>query len=127
MEEKKMKKITAIVFVLFFVFAAASWAHPPENIIITFDGATSILKADIIHHSKDITQHFIDEAWVFVNGEMAVDQKFKTQTDAAHQVVKYILPGIKPGDKIEVGAECSVFGKDKKGITISNLQPKRKK
>ena len=41
-----MKKITALVFVLFFVFAAASWAHPPENIIITFDGATSILNIE---------------------------------------------------------------------------------
>jgi hypothetical protein len=124
MKKRIMKAVLAAAFVL---VAGVVFAHPPSDIIITYDAKTKTLTADIIHDSKDIKNHYIEEAWVFLNGNIAIDQKATTQTDGKHQLFKYIMPDVKTGDTIGVGAECSVFGKNKKEITVTEVKGKKGK
>jgi hypothetical protein len=116
-----MKRIAVIlVLVLGFSFAAA--AHPPTDIIITFNLAKSAVMADIVHDSKDITKHYIVQVVVTVNGKEAVKQHAVTQTGNDGQNVMYVIPGLKIGDKVSVDADCSIFGDLTKDAVVTALE-----
>jgi len=104
-----MKK-TSLALVFVFVFSFIASAHPPTDIIITFDPANSAVKADIMHDSKDITKHFIKQIEVLVNGKSVIKQQAETQTSNEKQAVFYVIPGLKPGDKVAIDADCSIYG-----------------
>jgi hypothetical protein len=104
-----MKK-TGIVMFMVLAFAAAAAAHPPSDIIITFDLAKSAVMANIAHDTKDTGKHYIGQIIVMVNGKEMIKQKAETQTNNDGQNVMYVIPGLKTGDKVAIAADCSVFG-----------------
>ncbi len=120
-----MRKIAALFLCALF-FASALWAHPPEDIIITFDLAKSTVHAVIVHDSKDIMKHFIKQIEVLVNGESMIKQKTITQTGKDGQSVSYVIPGLKKGDKVAIDADCSMYG-DLTKEAVADEKPAKKK
>jgi hypothetical protein len=104
-----MKRI-AVLLALVLGFSLAVFAHPPTDIIITFDLEKSLVKVDVMHASKDIVKHFIKQIEVLLNGKSILKQQFTTQTSNEKQSVVYVIPGLKPGDKVAIDADCSIFG-----------------
>jgi hypothetical protein len=121
-----MKK-TVLAIVLIFAFSFTASAHPPTDIVITFDLANYIVKADIMHDSKDITKHFIKQVEVLVNGKSVIKQQFSTQTGAEKQSVIYVIPGLKAGDKVAIDADCSIYGDLTKEAVVKDQAPAPKK
>jgi hypothetical protein len=122
-----MKRIAALL-VLVFGFSFIVFAHPPSDIIITYDLAKSAVFVDIMHDSKDIVKHFIVQITVMVNGKEMIKQKAVTQTSNEKQTVMYVIPGLKPGDKIAVNADCSIFGDlTKEAVVKEHAQPQETK
>jgi hypothetical protein len=117
-----MKRIAALL-VLVFGFSFTVLAHPPTDIIITYDLQKSAVFVDIMHGSKDILKHFIVQITVLLNDKEMIKQKAITQTSNEKQTVMYVIPGLKPGDKISVNADCSIFGDLTKEVVVKAPAP----
>lgn len=106
----KPQKTMFLAAMFWLCGAIAAYATPPSDIIITFDTDSSIVKARIIHKSEDPTDHFIYLIYVSVNGKNLIKQTATRQTNADEQDVMYMIPGLKPGDRVSVDAECNKWG-----------------
>ena len=120
-----IKKQFLVILVL-LVSGSALFAHPPKAITLKYDIDSKTLDVIIIHKSKNITRHYIDEIRVFINKEERILQKFKAQTDEYRQVVSYILPDMALNTRITVMVKCSVYGSDKESIYIEEVREKDK-
>jgi len=113
-----MKKILfLLVFLVFFAFGSAAYAHPPYDIKITFDGKTKILQAVIMHNVSNPTNHYIKKVDVALNGKEIIEQTISRQDDNTSQTVSYFIPDVKDNDTLSVEGYCSISGKLAKEIT----------
>ncbi|MEI7542169.1 MAG: hypothetical protein WCJ94_02830 [bacterium] len=128
-----MKKI-AVLFVFLFLISASIIAHPPSDIIITFDLKNRTVTANIMHDVKDILTHYIAQVVIMVNGKKEITQLASTQTSNDSQTVVYVIPGLKVGDVVSVDADCSKYGdltkeakvqevKTNKQISVKKIKP----
>jgi hypothetical protein len=117
-----MKKAIVLTAFLFLV-SSVLIAHPPSDIIITFDLANKTVTAKIMHEVKDVVDHYISQAVVMVNGKKAVTQLATTQTSNEAQTLVYVIPGLKAGDVVSVDADCIKFGDMTKEATVKAVEP----
>ena len=112
-----MKKAVVFLLVMLFVGVFTSaFAHPPSDIVITFDPATKILKAVISHNVSNPEKHFIKKVDVGLNGKEIIEHRISKQDNNTAQTVIYLIPDVKSGDSLSVEAYCSVSGKLEKEI-----------
>jgi len=121
-----MKKITALTVGFLFILCFSALATPPTDIIITFDTANSIVKADIEHPTENPKEHFIYNIEVSVNGKKLIKQEATEQVNADIQKVMYLIPGLKAGDKVSVYAECNKYGDMTKEAVVPQAPVKAK-
>jgi len=114
-----MKKIILFILpALFLLGVSVAFAHPPSDIIITYDAATKTLTAEIKHSVSNVTQHYIKKVDIGLNGKEIAELTFKKQDSYFSQTITYTLTDPKPGDKVSVEAYCSISGKLEKEIEI---------
>ena len=112
-----MKRIATLLMLLFFVLITTfAYAHPPSDIIITYDKATKMLKAVIMHNVSNTRNHYIKKVDVALNGKEIIEQQISRQDNNENQTVIYFIPDVNPGDKLSVEAYCSISGVFKKEI-----------
>jgi small ligand-binding sensory domain FIST len=95
-----------------------SYAHPPSDIIITYDKATKTLHAVIMHNVANPSNHYIKKVDVAINGQEIIEHKISGQDNNTNQTVAYLIPDAKTGDTISVEAYCSISGKTKREIKL---------
>lgn len=114
-----MKKIILLFLVCFFItLCSLCFAHPPSDIIITYDPATKILKAVIMHNVSNTANHYIKKVDIGLNGKDIIVHQISRQDNNTDQPVAYLIPDAKPGDTLSVEAHCSISGKLKKEIKV---------
>jgi hypothetical protein len=118
---RNLKGVIGLCFVL--LFAGAVFADAPSDIIVKYDHKDKTLTIEAMHGSRDVKSHYIREVRVSVNGELVINQKSKLQYDVKKQLFKFIMADVKEGDKIEVSADCNIFGSLKKSIEIKAPVP----
>lgn len=114
---KSIKLLTAVL-PLFFAFSGIAYAHPPSDIKITFDPATKILTAVIMHDVANPLNHYIKKADVGLNGKEIIEHTLSRQDNNTSQTVSYLISDVKNGDTLSVEGHCSISGKNKKEITV---------
>ena len=115
-----MKKvILLLIFCSFLAVSATAYAHPPQDIIIRFDSQTKVLQAIIVHNVSDPENHYIKKVDVGLNGQQIIEHKISRQDNNETQIVTYLVPDAKVGDKISVEAYCSIEGSLKKEVEIT--------
>lgn len=112
------KIIATLVCVTFVLCAAMAYAHPPTDIQISFNPATKMLAAVIIHPVSNPTGHFINKVDIGLNGKEVIGHSISQQDNNTSQTVSYLIPDAKPGDSISVEAYCSISGKLEKEIKV---------
>jgi len=116
-----MKKIILFLLACFILLnTLPAYAHPPSNIIITYDPVKKMLHADIKHRVGNPRQHYIKKADIGLNDKEIAGLTFTSQASYFSQPLDYSLAKveIKKGDKIYVEGYCSISGKLKVEITI---------
>ena len=113
-----MKKISLISVFFIFCFALSAYAHPPYDIKITFDPATKILTAVIMHNVANPLNHYIKKVDVGLNGKDIIEHTLSRQDNNESQTVRYLIPDAKEGDTLSVEGHCSILGELKKEITV---------
>jgi hypothetical protein len=110
-----------IIFALVgcFLFSAVAYAHPPQDIKITFDPSTRMLTAWIVHNVSNPAGHYIKQVDIGLNGQEIITQKISGQDNNAGQTVKVLIPDVKSGDIVSVEGYCSLSGKLEKEISVS--------
>lgn len=110
------KTALLVVGFIFFVNVSAAFAHPPSDIKITFDPATKMVSAVIVHNVSNTLSHYIKKVDVAINGREVIEQEISRQDNNASQTVTYLLPDIKDGDVVSVEGYCNISGTLKKEI-----------
>jgi len=115
-----MRRILAFLVVCFSVgFFSVAYAHPPSDIIITFDKKTRILTAVIMHNVNDPERHFVNKVDIGLNGKEIIEHRIGRQDNNITQSVSYLIPDTKAGDTLSVEAYCSISGKLEKEIKVA--------
>jgi hypothetical protein len=113
-----MKRI-AIFLAILLVFAVCSaYAHPPQDIKITFDQNTKILSAVITHKVNNPENHYVKKVGIGLNGKEIISHQISRQDNNDTQTVSYLIPDAKNGDTLSVEAYCSISGKLEKEIKV---------
>jgi len=115
-----MKKLAPLIFLVLFGFTSLAYAHPPSDIKITFDPASKILTAIILHNVSNPLNHYIKKVDVGKNGKEIIEHQISCQDNNESQTVEYLIPDAKNGDVISVEGYCSISGKLEKEITVSD-------
>lgn len=116
-----MKKVIALIITgLFIAVSSTVYAHPPLDIVITYNTITKTLQAVIVHQVDNPKAHFIKKVDVALNGQKIIEHKISKQDNSASQAVLYLIPDAKDGDLISVEAYCSVSGQLKRQIKVTS-------
>jgi hypothetical protein len=113
------KKAALLLICMVLCGAGFAYAHPPQDIIISFDPATKILKAVIVHNVSNPESHYIIKVDIGLNAKEIIEHSLSRQDNFASQTVQYLIPDAKNGDRLSVEGYCSISGKLKKEITVS--------
>ncbi|MDP3731486.1 MAG: hypothetical protein Q8R31_00430 [Candidatus Omnitrophota bacterium] len=97
-----------------------AYAHPPSDILITYDTATKTLKAVITHQVSNPQNHFINKVDVSLNGQEIIEHKLSRQDNNTDQTVSYLIPDAKGGDTLAVEAYCNISGELRKEIKVGH-------
>ncbi len=114
-----MKRLTVFILFCFFVsFSPLAYAHPPSDIVISYNPETKIVDAVINHPVAIPENHFIKKIDVGLNGKEIIEHQISRQDNNATQTVAYLIPDAKIGDTISIEAYCSISGKLEKEIRV---------
>ena len=100
---------------LILTYPAVSEAHPPSDVVLTYDSPSQSLQVKITHKSP-WTSHYIKKVIVKKN-ETVEEHEYTGQPDQNEFTYTYKLATV-PGDVIEVTAICNIFGSKKATLTI---------
>ena len=114
-----------VVLFIFLGFSGTALAHPPSEIIISYDPETKILQAVIMHAVGNPQAHFIKKVDVSLNGKEILTQLLSRQDNNNSQTVNYLIPDAKDSDTLAVEAYCSISGKLEKEIKAGSWGEKK--
>lgn len=115
-----MRKISILLVICFWLgLYSFAFAHPPQDITISFEPTSKILKAVITHNVSNPESHFIKKVDIVLNGQEIIEHKISRQDNPNTQIVIYLIPDAKLSDTISVEAYCSISGKLKKEIKVT--------
>jgi hypothetical protein len=106
--------MTALLLAL---LPAPGGAHPPKEVILSYDQAKKTLEVRITHGVSDPAKHFIEKVEIGKAGKTLLKTEYKSQPGPTTFVYSYPLDAA-PGDVIEVKAACSVFGSKTEKLTV---------
>ena len=91
------------------LFPASGAAHPPQEVVLSYDQARHTLEVRITHPSKDPAAHYGKKVEIKKADKTIAATEYQSQPGQA--TFAYVYPvEIGAGDVIEVTATCSVFG-----------------
>ncbi|HTY45406.1 MAG TPA: hypothetical protein VMD52_05410 [Patescibacteria group bacterium] len=115
-----MKRILLLLPAVFLIaLCSVAYAHPPQDITITYDTKTKMLTAVILHNVSNPANHYIAKVDVGRNGREIIEHHISRQDNNATQTVTYFIPDAAPGDTLSVEGYCSISGKLKKEIKVA--------
>jgi hypothetical protein len=115
-----MKKIITIL--VFICIGATAFAHPPKDVVMSYDTKTQMLSVTIIHLIKeskapDPMIHFVKFLSVTVNDKEKLITNYRYQeTDDGETVL--IKLALKKGDKVSAMAWCNFAGEKRTELEI---------
>lgn len=92
-------------------------AHPPKDVVVTYDQAKKTLEVKITHGSKDAASHYIKKVEIKQNGKSVGVTEYKSQPSPETFSYTYPLEAA-PGDLIEATGSCSIFGSKTGKLTL---------
>lgn len=102
-----MKKSILLTIAL-VMFAFIVKADPPKKINLAVKNGK--LSIDIIHPVSNVSDHYIDQIIITINGKEYKTIKPTKQSSAKSEQTTVDLPAVKAGDVIEVKTRCNEYG-----------------
>ncbi|MBN2438958.1 MAG: hypothetical protein JXL20_10215 [Deltaproteobacteria bacterium] len=96
---------------------ATGAAHPPKEVVLSYDRTKQTLEVRITHTSKDPSSHYIKRIEIKKNGKASGITEYRSQPGQATFAYVYPLE-IGPADVLEVTVTCSIFGSKTEKLTL---------
>ncbi|MFO8128733.1 MAG: hypothetical protein R6T99_02380 [Bacteroidales bacterium] len=113
-----MKTQRFFIIALFFLFAGTLMATSPKKVELKLDRETGALTVTVVHPSKNMERHYIDEIVVEVNGTEVILEEYEEQEAKKEFQAIFVLKDLEKGDKIKVIAKCNQFGRKSEKLTV---------
>jgi desulfoferrodoxin (superoxide reductase-like protein) len=108
---RKIRIVAAVMAAMVIgMIAAAAWANPPKDIVLSFDAKTNRLHVKAIHPTLDVKTHYIRYIKVVVDGKEMANQELKGQSSPEAQETDIELKDVKSGAQFEVTGTCNIQG-----------------
>ena len=105
------------LFLLLWLLPAATGAHPPSEIALSYDSSQGTLTVTITHSVGNPSSHYIDEISITKNGEVLENHLYESQPDPASFAHTYAVEA-QTGDELTVRAGCSRFGSNSASLIV---------
>ncbi len=123
-----MKKIFALFFIFFTI--TIIFAHPPSNIIITYDNANDSINVVVKHNildskEKDPNTHYINSIDLTINGKAIKTNTFTKQDTVEEQTTTFDKLNLNidnKDNKITIKATCNLGGSKSSNIVIKGMK-----
>jgi hypothetical protein len=99
--------LSIILLIAGFPFPAM--AHPPKDVVLSYDQVKKVLEVRITHSTKDPASHYIKKFEIKNNGKESGVTDYQSQPGPETFSYTYPLDAA-PGDVIEAKATCNIFG-----------------
>ncbi len=93
-------------------------AHPPSDMVLSFDPGTRVLSVTITHIVADPTTHYVKRVLITTGSPVVSDNAYTSQPSPQTFTYTYLLPTGVNGE-IQVRAECSIFGSITRSIQLA--------
>lgn len=103
--------------VLLSLLPTPGGAHPPKEVVPSYNQAQKTLEVRITHGVSDAAKHFIEMVEIRKAGKTISKTEYQSQPGQTTFVYSYPLDAA-AGDVIEVKATCSVFGSKTEKLTV---------
>ncbi|MBN2030059.1 hypothetical protein JW824_07410 [bacterium] len=113
-----MRKTVIFIVLLLFIQISISYGHAPSAVTLDFNKETSMLEVKYEHSVRDVTQHYVIEAKVQLNGKEIIVQFLSSQEDLNGGSLVYKIIDAKPGDEILVQIRCNRAGSKSTSVKI---------
>lgn len=112
-----MKKVL-IIAILSIIAVISLNAHPANTVKAQYDAKTALLTVDFAHKVNSVSEHYIFNLIVELNGKKMVEQNLSRQENLEGGSLVYKMLNLSKGDKVKVTADCNKGGKKSTTITI---------
>ncbi|MDG6218528.1 MAG: hypothetical protein QCI00_03710 [Candidatus Thermoplasmatota archaeon] len=92
-------------------------AHPPKDMVLSYDLETEILSVTITHNSDIPTVHNIEKVEINRNNELVLIEEYDSQPSTSEFSYEYDIQAV-VDDELTVIAYCSIQGSITRSITI---------
>lgn len=115
-----MKKIIVsfITMTVIFVSATVALAHPPKNIIVTWDKAQETLQVSAEHTVNDASKHYVLSMTILDGNNQLLIKQYTKQDSLNKFSDSVVLKGMKTGTKLRVQLVCNIMGSTEKSYLI---------
>jgi len=121
-----MKRMIFSMGVLMFLWAFTAQAHPPTDIVLSYNHDEQVLHVKMKHVTSDPQEHRIRQIIVFLNGQDFEHHFFVQQTSAEGLDEELYVPA-EEGDVIRIKAICSQAGFAEAEIMVPAKEVKAEK
>lgn len=110
MPKKKIYYLILVFFIVFLTIAGVNVrAHPPDDMALSYNSNTNILRVTITHGVPNNTTHFVISVEVKVNGSIDQTHPYTSQPDLNIFIYEYTVI-TNDGSTIQVTATCNIGG-----------------
>jgi len=110
MPKKKFYYLILVFFIVFLTIAGVNVrAHPPDDMALSYNSSTNVLRVTITHGVPDNTTHFVVSVEVKVNGSIDQTHPYTSQPDLNIFIYEYTVI-TNDGSTIQVTATCNIGG-----------------
>ena len=100
-------------------------AHPPSDVVVTYDQNSGDLIVAISHNVDDPTTHYVKKVTVTQGGTVLIEKSYTSQPDKVSFTYHYSLPQLdrNKGD-VMVNAQCNMVGsRSEPSLWVRRLVP----
>ena len=109
MKHRALSGVLLSGLIVFALIALPAAAHPPSDIVLSYDPSTSNLNVTIAHSVRDPVTHYIDQVTIAVDGVGVLDLPYTSQPTNDTFAYTYSLAASE-GETISVLGICNLGG-----------------
>lgn len=112
------RQILFLIVMLFCLCPQLTYAHPPQDVKLSYDAGSQTLTVTITHKTPFPGSHYINNVEIKKNDAVIGTYTYEKQPDPETFTYAYTVPAVS-GDTIEVTAGCNIYGSKKTTITVT--------
>jgi hypothetical protein len=115
---------TALALAAFSWFPTTASAHPPADVRLSYDAASSTLTVTITHSTIIPSWHYVKQVEIVKNGTSVSTTGYESQPGKTSFTYTYAVPA-QPGDVLEVTCTCNILGSKAAKLQIGKADAAR--